>query len=192
MTKDIDLDVITASSASAIFPVFFVSLGFDSGAVNLHTQLGDITVGATTYTGVGQIGGIGTITEDSELGRSPITLTMSGLPTDLLSLLFNEQYQGRLATVLLGYLDTAGSGQLLADPTIVYRGLMDSPVFQQDSSLAIALNVENRFAKWDTPLMRRYNNADQQARFPGDKGLEFVAQTTDIQIAWGTQLSNAG
>ena len=184
--RDIGAANITASEASTIRPVFFLKLAFDSGEVNLHSLLGDIAWGGDTYSGVGTIGAIGTVTEDSELGRNPLTLTLSGLPTSLISILFNEQYQGRLATVYLGYQDA--NGVLVADPVILHRGLMDSPVFQQDSSLNVSLNVESRFARWDQPLIRRYNNADQQSLYPGDKGLEFVTQATDQQIAWGTKL----
>ena len=50
------------------------------------------------------------------------------------------------------------------------------------------LTVESRFAAWDRPLVRRYNNADQQTRYPGDKGLEFVEQTAEKQIVWGAKL----
>jgi hypothetical protein len=187
MTRSINAATQAASGASTIRPVLFVKLAFDSADINRHSELGDITWGDDTYIGVGALGSVGAVTEDSVLGRTPLTIGLSGLPTSLVSLLFNERYQGRKATVYLGYRDTT-TMQLVADPVILHRGLMDSPTIQQDSQLAIALNIENRFAQWDTPLIRRYNNADQQALFPGDKGMEFIAQTADLQIAWGTQL----
>ena len=75
--------------------------------------------------------------------------------------------------------------QLVDDPAIYYKGRMDSPSISQDDTLEIVLTLENRFAAWDRPKIRRYNNADQQALYPGDKGLEFVEQATEKRIVWG-------
>jgi hypothetical protein len=62
---------------------------------------------------------------------------------------------------------------------------MDTASISQGEQISVSVNLESRFAAWDKPNVRRYNNADQQSRYPGDKGLEFVEQTTDRQINWG-------
>jgi len=187
VTRTIDVATQAASEADTIQPVYFVKLEFDSADVNFHSQIGDITFAGDTYTGTGRLGGIDQVNEDSELARTPINVTLSGIPTDLVAILLNEQYQSRPATVYLGFLDLT-TRVLVADPIVLYRGLMDTPTIQQGPTLSISLSIESRFAQWDRPLSRRYNNADQQARFPGDKGLEFVEQATDKQIPWGQKL----
>ncbi len=184
MTRDISVANQTASAASTIVPVFFVKLEFDTGDVNLHSQLGEIAWGGDTYTGAGDIGGISPVDEDSELSRSTLQLTLRGLPTDLVSIVGNEHYQGRPATIYLGYLDQT-THVLVSDPLVIYRGRMDVATTEVGETLTVTLAVESRFAAWDRPLVRRYNNADQQGRYPGDKGLEFVEQTTEKQIVWG-------
>ncbi len=184
MTRELNTATENAAAAETIQPIVFVKLAFDGGDVNFHSGLGSITWGGDTYTGTGQLGGINRVDEDSELSRTPITLTLSGLPTEMLAILLNEYYQGRTATIYLGYLDLT-TCQLVDDPTILYRGLMDTPNFNQGSTLDISLSVESRFSRWDSPLTRRYNNADQQALYPGDTGLQFVEQTTEKQIVWG-------
>jgi hypothetical protein len=173
-----------ACAASTIHPVAFVKFEFDGGDVNLHTELGDITWGGDTYTGVGSLGSVGVSEEVSDLSNTPLNLTLSGIPNDLISILLNEYYQGRRATLYLGYLDMT-TRQLVADPIILYRGLIDTADIQQDKTCTVTLSVQSRFAAWDVPLIRRYNNADQQARYPGDKGLQFVEQAVDKQIIWG-------
>jgi hypothetical protein len=185
--RNIDVATEAASEAAVIEPVFFVKLAFDAGDVNFHSRIGDITWGGDTYTGTGALGGIDRIEEDSELARTPVSMTLSGLPTTLIAALLTENYQGRLATIYIGYFDTT-TKQLVADPIILYRGLMDTPTFAQGSTLSITLSVESRFAQWDRPLSRRYNNADQQGFFPGDTGMSFVEQSTEKQIAWGQPL----
>jgi hypothetical protein len=188
MTRDINAATEAASSAEVIQPILFVKLAFDSGDVNFHSGIGPITWGGDTYTGAGRFGSINRIDEDSELSRTPITLSLSGLQSgstsELVAALLSEHYQGRTATVYLGYLDTA-SNTLVDDPIIIYRGLMDTPAFDQGETLSISLNIESRFSRWDSPLVRRYNNADQQALYPGDTGLQFVEATTEKQIVWG-------
>lgn len=183
MTRDLDSATQTASTADAIHPVLFVDLAFDSAHVRFHSELGTLSFGGNDYTGTGRLASIGIVEEDTELARTPITLALSGIPNDILSVVLSEHYQGRQATVYLGYLDA--NRQLVADPGIIYRGLMDTPTIDQGGQLSVTLSVESRFSKWDTPLVRRYNNADQQSRFPGDKGLEFVEQTTDKEVNWG-------
>ena len=184
MTRDIAAATLSASAAPVILPVFFVKLEFDTGDVCLHTTLGEISWGGDTYVGAGDIGGISPVDEDTELARSTLQLSLRGLPTDLISVVGNEHYQGRPATLYLGYLDQS-TRQLVADPVIVYKGRMDTATTQVGQELTVSLTVESRFAAWDRPLIRRYNNADQQSRYPGDRGLEFVEQTTEKQLYWG-------
>jgi hypothetical protein len=187
MSRDLTATNESAAAASTIAPVLFLDLGFDSGTVRVHSWLGDITWGGHTYTGVGQLGTVGTVDEDSELSRTPITLTLSGIPTSLVSAVLNEYYQGRTATLYLGYLNTTTLA-LVDDPFVAYRGRMDEPNVVQGEHLTVTVSVESRFAAWDRPLVRRYNDADQQSRYPGDLGLQFVEQSTEKQIAWGTSL----
>lgn len=183
-TRDIDASTATAAAAETIHPVLFAKLEFDGGDVLVHSELGDLAFGGDTYTGIGRLGSIGTAEEVSDLSRTPITLTLSGIPGDVVGIVFNEHYQGRRATIYLGYLDLT-SRQLVADPTILYRGRMDVADLEEGKTFAVTIAVESRLAAWDKPLVRRYNDADQQARYPGDTGLRFVEQAADKPVVWG-------
>ena len=191
MPRDISSANIAASDAPITHPVTFVELKFDGGPVLIHSEVGTLTWGGNHWQGVGLFGSISPADEQSELARTPITLTLSGVPTNdpdassvILAALLNEHYQGRQATVYSGYLDLT-TRQLVDDPFIRYRGRMDTPSFEQGETLAVQLTVESRFAAWDRPQERRYNNADQISRYPGDRGLEFVEQAVEKQIFWG-------
>jgi hypothetical protein len=183
-SRTIDPTTQAAAAASTIHPVIFVQFAFDGGNVNLHTELGDITFNSDTYTGIGKLGGIGNMEENSDLSRTPITMSLSGLPNDMVSILLAQQYQGRLATVYLGYLDLS-TRTLVATPAIIYKGNIDTADFSIDKNFTVTLSIESRFAAWDTPLVRRYNNSDQQSRYPGDNGLEFITQAASKTIWWG-------
>jgi len=183
-SRDITSTTAAAAAASTIIPVIFAKLELDSGDILMHTGLGDITWGGDTYSGVGKLGSIGTAEEVSDLSRSPITLTLSGIPNDLIAIVLGQYYQGRSATISLGYFDL--TTRILVDtPTIIYKGNIDTSNIAQDQTGTVTISVESRFSAWDKPNVRRYNNADQQLRFPTDKGLQFVERATDQQIFWG-------
>lgn len=179
-----DTLMLDQSTASSNHPIYFVKLEFDSADVNLHSGHGDIIFNGDTYTGAGAIGAISGIEETVELGRSPVTLTMGGLPTTLIAALLNEQSQGRKATIYLGYMNMT-TYKLVENPVIIHRGLMDTPDFNQDKELSISLKVESRFAQWDNPKVRRFTNEDQKSRYPTDTGFQFVETSVEKAIYWG-------
>lgn len=179
-----DTLMLDQSEAASNHPIYFVKLQFDSADVNLHSGLGDIVFDGDTYTGAGSIGAISGVEETVELGRSPVTLTMSGLPTTLLAALLAEQYQGRRATIYMGYMNMT-TYRLVEDPVIIHRGLMDTPDFNQGKELSISLKIESRFAQWDNAKVRRYTNEDQRSRYPTDTGFQFVEASVEKAIYWG-------
>lgn len=183
-SRDITSTTLAAAAAPTVHPVLFVKLALDAGTVLVHSELGDISFGGDTYTGIGKFGGMGAAEESSDLSRTPISLTLSGIPNDLIAIVLGQYYQGRRATVFLGYLDLT-TRVLVDTPTILYRGNIDAADIQQDKTCTVTISVESRFAAWDKPLVRRYNNSDQQSRYPGDLGLQFIEQTADKQIIWG-------
>jgi hypothetical protein len=165
-------------------PVWFVKLAFDAADVNFHSGLGDITWGGDVCTGTGAIGSISGIEENADLSRTPITLGLTGLPNTLLAAFLDEHYQGRMATVYIGYRDMT-THQLVSDPIILYRGLMDVPRVKRGEKFDITLTVESRFAQWDRPQVRRYTDADQKSRYPEDTCFEGSEQDADKQVIWG-------
>jgi hypothetical protein len=183
MTRDLDSATAAASQADAIAPIALVKLEFSSGDVRLHTWLGDITFDGEVYTGAGALAFIGPIDEDSDLTRNTLEMGLRGLPSDIVSIALNENFQGRPATVYVGYLET--DAMELAGPPAEFGYKMDYPTISVGKECQVRLVVEDEFAVLDKARTRRYNNADQQAQYPGDRGLEFVEQTVEKQIFWG-------
>lgn len=187
-TRDADSDTITAAAAEEIKPVLMAKLEFDSGDVLAHSRLGDITWNGDTYLGIGQFGEVSSAGEPSDLSRSSLSLTLSNIPGTMGALVLGEYFQGRRATLYLGYLDADNA--LAGDPVILYRGRMDNARIRQGGdTFTVTVNIESRFASWDKPLVRRYNNAYQQSVYPGDKGFEFAEQSAEKNVVWGGKLS---
>lgn len=186
MTRGISANINTEAQASTNRPVLLVKLEYDSGDVLVNSTTRSIVFNAQTYLGIGNFGNISQIDEDTELRAMGIELTLSGVQASLISQALTEDYQGRDATIWLGYVD---SNLDLVDgdsgPFIIFKGRMDTQKINVGGEAKIILSVESRFVDWNRPRVSRYNNETQQLLFPGDKGLEFAEQTTEKTLFWG-------
>lgn len=185
-------DITTATQSESLKrqgarPILLARLAFDTGVETLWSGRGAIQWNGESYTGVGDIGAVGAIEEGIEARAFGVELTLSGVPASRLALALGEDVQGRRAEIWLGFLDQAHA--LVASPVLLFRGRMDTMNVSLGETATISLTAENRLADWDRPRVRRYAHADQQARFPGDLGFEFVNTTTEKEIVWGGQVA---
>lgn len=181
--RPLTADMLAALAAENVRPIMFVALDFSGGMVRLHSGVGSMIFGGNTYVGTGQLGKISTIEEATELQAYGLKLELSGIPNTLINTALSEHYQGRSANIWLGALTAAHT--LIADPTLVFFGRMDNIEIQVGDTATLILAVENKLVDWDRPRIRRFNNADQQAEYPGDLGCEFVEVTANKTIFWG-------
>lgn len=185
MSRGLDASTLTAvEQDSAPVAILFAELDFASGFVRAHTALGTITWGGYDWLGVGTFASVSPVEESAELSKRTLTYTLSGIPGDMISVVLGEEYQGRAAKLYLGFLDQT-TGTLVSDPVQIDQGRMDVSEIEEGQECTVTITAESRVSAWDRPLIRRYTNADQQARFPGDKGLEFVDQAANKEINWG-------
>jgi len=188
MTRSITSAAIAESGkAHGARPVLLARLAFDSGVQTLWSGRGDLAWNGEVYRGVGDMGAVSAIEEGVEQRAFGVRMTLSGIPVNLLSIALQEDVQGRRAEVWLGFLDD--NYALVADPALLFRGRMDAMDASLGAAATITLTAENRLADWNRPRVRRYTDAEQQARFPGDKGLEFVNPTTEKEIVWGGKVA---
>lgn len=183
----------SAVEADVVRPIVLVTCAFDSGDLNLWNGIGTLTVNSVDYVGAGTLLNIGEIAESSELQANGITVTLSGITDPLLAKARDEDYQGRELTVKLGAMDA--SNGVITNPVTVFSGFMDTMVINDSSETAtIQVAVENRLIEFERTRIRRYTAEDQKIDYPNDKGLEFVAEMAEKEIAWGRSYvsSNSG
>lgn len=183
MPRNLNIENLQASEEQVVRPVMFVELGYDSGTSRIHNSIVTITWGGNEWLGVGTLGAIDTIEESTELKVSGLGMALSGLSNDVVGKVLDENYQGRPAKVYIGWLDE--NMQLLANPEQVFYGFIDTQSISVGQTAQVSITVENRLVDWDRPRVLRFNNETQQARFFGDRGLEFVEQAAEKQIVWG-------
>jgi len=184
MSRDITSAMTTESEKSSLQPLYFVKLEYDSGDVNVHSALGTITFDGDDYLGVGKLGSIGALKENSEITPAKIKLSITGIESANISTALTAEYQGRPITIWLGAIDQS-TFTLIADPTIVFKGIMDVQTISLGKTASIEISATNRIAAWDRANVRRYNGEDQRSRFAGDSGLDYVTQAAEKQVVWG-------
>lgn len=183
MPRNISNDLKTASESDVIIPVILVKLEYASGNVNAHSAVGTIVFNGDTYLGVGQYGSVTATAETSDGSANYVDLELSGVESALVSIQLNEHYQGRRGTLYYGLFDK--NSNALIEPTIIFRGLMDNSEITLGETGSIKLRINNRLAEWDKINLRRYTDTEQQFRFPGDTGLQFVQRIAETQLIWG-------
>lgn len=184
MSRDITTAMTTESEKSSLQPLYLVKLEYDGGDVNVHSSLGTITFDGDDYLGIGKLGKIGALKEDSDITPAKIKLSITGIESSNISTALTADYQGRPITIWLGAIDQS-TYTLIADPTVVFKGIMDVQTINLGQTAVIELSATNRIAAWDRSNVRRYNGEDQRSRFAGDSGLDYVTQAAEKLIIWG-------
>ncbi len=171
------------SQASVVRPVLLVALDYAGGVQRLCSAPFDIPAMGELFVGVGTLGGIDPVRDQPGQGARPLTLSLSGVDPDAIAAALTENYRGRPGYVWVALLDE--QHQVIGDPLLVFRGTMDQQTIRLGDTATIAVSLTSRTADWDRPKGLRFTDAAQKARFPNDRGMEFVAQMADRQVVWG-------
>jgi hypothetical protein len=173
-TTAVQGEVVTRTSA--------VELLFASGAVRLNGSLAPLVIGGATFDGVGLLGGITQVSEVAEMQSAGITVSIAGVPRDVVSLAMAEPYQGRQATVWEVLLDPDTGGVIEA--VVIFRGRMDQMNLRLGETAAVEVTLEDRLTDMDRPALSRYTPEDQARAYPADRGFDFVSATVEKDIVW--------
>ena len=184
MTRGLTTAFKNETLASDLRPITLVELDFSGGAVRMWTGEGDLIWDSKTWIGTGTLLGIDAVQESTDIAAHGIQLSLSGIPSVLLSTILTEHYQGRSAVIYLAALNS--SLAVVADPFILWSGRMDTMMIQDGAeSATITLTAENRLIDLERQRERRYTGLDQKNFFPDDKGLEHVSNQLDRELNWG-------
>ena len=182
-TRTLTAGVQSAIAASQVTALMFCELDFSSGFLRVTTAGHDVTWNGYTWTGVGLLGSVASIAEDTALQANGVKLTLSGVDSAIIAIALQEAYQGRSARMWLAFVND--SGAIITDPLLVFSGKMDTMQVIDGETATVILNLENDFAAWNRPRVRRFTDADQQTEYPGDLGFNFVTEAANCTISWG-------
>jgi len=208
MSRNLPSSVQSELTEEVIYPFFAVELYFQSETVRLWTGYGELeypSESGTIYLGVGTLLNISSVEETTEIEAKGASITMSGIPSSLLSLALSEPYQGRLCRILFGLsipnasLITQASQEITTQDLFelslqsgstnlieIFSGELDQMnIVEEATTCTISVTAENVLIKLERPTVRRFTDQDQKSRYPGDRGLEYIASLQDKEIFWG-------
>ncbi|MEN9806090.1 MAG: hypothetical protein RL756_598 [Pseudomonadota bacterium] len=174
--KSLSIAQQSALDASHVVPVVFAQIDFASGNVQRYCTAGaSIAWNGYTWLGTGGLVNIEPIRETGSIESVGLRLTMSGVPSTLVSLALQGEFQGRPVTLWLALLDA--NGALIGTPITEYAGRLDTmTIVDGADSATISVTVESEMASLMGASVRRHTDADHQKDYPGDKIFAFVAQ----------------
>jgi hypothetical protein len=184
MSRDITAALADALDAADLRPAILFEGVFPSGMVRIWTGAGPVEWDGKTWTGVGVLLGLGALEETSDVVASGTTVSLSGVPLDLVGLAIDEARQGQPGRIWLALLTE--DRQIIADPVQAFTGRLDVPEIQEDAqSCRITISYESRLIDLNVPRNWRYTNENQQVLFAGDLGFAHVTAIQDQEITWG-------
>lgn len=206
MSRDLSDNTIDNISQDVVYPFFATELKFDGdNTLRLWTGQGTLVLeDGTSWVGTGNLLNISAIEETSELAVKGATLTLSGVPSEVLSLALSEPYQGRVCNIYFGtfsqgsILQESSSYILLQDGSRInlettdkgfneiFSGYMDQMNIEESGETStIQLLVENKLVDLERARVARFTSGYQKSIYAGDLGLDFVEDLQDKQIPWG-------
>lgn len=205
MSRDLSNITLESISEDVVYPFFATELRFDDNIIRMWTGQGTLVLeDGTEWIGLGQLLSISSIEETSEMAVKGATITLSGIPSELLSLALSTPYQGRVAKIYFGtflrdsllqetgnYILLEGGGRINLEIMSkgfneLFSGYMDQMNIEESGETSsIELAVENKLIDLERARVARFTSGYQKSIYPDDDGLNFIEDLQDKKIPWG-------
>ena len=136
-----------------------------------------------TYQPASHLLEIGSPKESQELRVGSVTISLSGVNQQYVSIFLNQSYINRRVQIYLAILDAAGD--VVGDAIKTYDGQIESfSLSEGGTNSTISMRVASHWADFERKTGRMTNNNSQQYYFPDDTGMRFAAESIK-DIKWG-------
>lgn len=182
MSRNLPPAVAAVLNSDHVNLFYMLEMEFRTGTVYL-TNLGfDVVWDGQVYTGAGAVGSVEEVRETSASEATGLKFSLSGIPSDMVSIALGEHVQGKWARLYTAFW---ADGRIVGQPILEWAGLIDTmPISDSADSATVTVNVESRVVSFKRPNVRRYNNADQQTKYPGDRFFEYVESMAEKPLVW--------
>lgn len=175
-----DLDKLSGPHVARLW---FAELDLPSGLARLHNGVGRITVGGYEWRGVtdpivGQLVSIDAV-EDPRFGQAAsVQIVLSGVNVEFYRSVKADAraLEGRRADLYWAAFDPE-TGEIVIGLKKLFPGKMSAPSLHRQGigTRTVGLTIESMWQSQNYPFSAfKWSAAGQQARFPGDKGGEFI------------------
>ena len=169
-----------------IRPVHLLSIGFATPVNitdNSFSLTSSVSGSSTTYTASPFLVATPTFTEETDLTKTSLNITLSGADTTFISTVLNENIVNDTVDIFRGLLDS--NNALIADPILLYSGNIDTfQISESETESNVILTVVSHWADFDKKSGRQTNTNSQQRFFNTDVGMDFSSQTV-LDLKWG-------
>ena len=186
MTRSLTTAIKNQLATNDIRPVHLLTIGF-STPVNFtdcsFSLTSSISGSSVTYNPSDFIIGVSDFTEEIDVTKSSLIISVSGADQTFISTVLNENVINDEVSIFRGLL--ASDNTLVPDPFLLYKGNIENFEIQEtDTSSAVALSIVSHWADFNKKNGRKTNNTSQQRFFSTDVGMDFASQTVQ-DIKWG-------
>lgn len=185
MSRSLEAAVATGVVAPVVPFALFAEFAFASGTLRMWSGVGAFAWVGETWLGLGDLTGVGTLDETTEIGASSLTFSLSGVPSGLRALALGQGYRGRPCKLWLAIL--SADLTTVVGSTLIFGGRMDTMPLTagSDTTSSISIVAENRLVDLRRSRPSRYTDAEQRLLDATDTGLSRIAKLAERPFHWG-------
>ena len=181
MTRIIDDATSLALQDDVTRPIVLVKIATPSGDILMCSAMQDVLFAGDTYT-YGTLGAISPINETDDLNDSSITLSFSAIDSATISAIAAPDFINSQVTVRVMYYNE--QWQSVGDGLLYFEGGAASQNIALGETAEITVNCKSKLSTLSRPRSERYSDQDQQAKYPGDLGMQYATTVSSKTIVW--------
>jgi len=167
---------------------YFAQFDFTSGSVRFWTGNGTISWGGNNWVGAGNLAGIDTLDESTEIEMQGFAFTLLGIDPSLLALIAAEGYRFQPVQLWMAVMNDDFTA--VSDSIRIFGGRMSHmTITDSGDSGSLVVHAENELVRLNEKNEIRYTDDHQRTIFPDDTALRFISATLDGEIWWGRKQS---
>ena len=186
MTRSLTTAVKNHLATNEIKPVHLITIGFGTPqniTDCVHDLTSSVSGSSVTYSSSKFLVSYPEVSEETDIGKSSISIALSGADQTYISLALAENIVNDSVTIYRAFLDA--NNAIIADPFLLYKGSVETYIISEtDNSSALTLNVVSHWADFEKRSGRKTNSTSQQRFFSGELGMAFSSENV-LDIKWG-------
>lgn len=158
---------------------------FLSRTMRFWDGIGNLTAGGNEWQGAGRLISASGLEQSIDLSAPQATFKLSPVTDELIAFAAASESEvtGRPCSVYVQFLSSELTP--LDSPVAVWGGIMDVMSFSVGvRDQMISLSAETLFTGRTRATYGYMTDTDQQARYPGDVGMEFMASLINKTVTW--------
>lgn len=180
--------MLEAAKANPSRLLAFIELETESGWVRVHSGVGPRIYKSQTYIGMGEMGGIGSVTENATTNGNRTTLALKVYDQSLLSEVMNNDLMGREC---YGHLVAFDENRQILDGAdyFIDAEVVDVKIRrgnqEKEIPAVVTVVLNDWLERWAQPVeVMKTTDAAQQFKYPGDRFFDL------LEIIAGSPLSS--